>query len=124
MRALHWLPPLAWMAVVLGLSAEAASAEQTSRVLLPLLRWLLPGAPPEPLAPLHGLLRKAGHAAAYASPAPPRFRSARPAPRSPAVGGSRGRVPDPPPPRVPPLPPRPRPRAARERVARARGEPR
>ncbi|OGL01409.1 MAG: hypothetical protein A3D33_15560 [Candidatus Rokubacteria bacterium RIFCSPHIGHO2_02_FULL_73_26] len=67
MRAIHWLPPLVWMAVVLGLSSDAASAEQTSRVLLPLLRWLLPGAPPEQLAALHGLLRKAGHVAEYAT---------------------------------------------------------
>src|SRR3989338_8323759 len=59
--------PRAPGAGVLGLSAGAASAEQTSRVLLTLLRWLLPGAPPEQLAALHGLLRKAGHVAEYAT---------------------------------------------------------
>ena len=67
MRPAYWLPPVAWMAVVLGLSSEAASAEQTSRFLLPFLRWLLPGAAPEQIAALHGLLRKAGHVAEYAT---------------------------------------------------------
>ena len=62
----HWLPPIAWMALVLGLSTDAASAEQTSRFLLPLLHWLLPGAAPEQIAAMHGLVRKAGHVTEYA----------------------------------------------------------
>src|SRR3990170_2068707 len=62
----HWLPPIAWMALVLGLSTDAASAEQTSRFLLPLLHWLLPGAAPEQIAAMHGLARKAGHVIEYA----------------------------------------------------------
>src|SRR3990172_4579243 len=66
MRPAYWLPPVAWMAVVLGLSSEGASAEQRSRFLLPLLRWLLPWAAPEQLAALHGLARKAGHVIEYA----------------------------------------------------------
>ena len=66
MRPAYWLPPVAWMAVVLGLSSEAASAEQTSRFLLPFLRWLLPGAAPEQIAALHGLTRIAGHVVEYA----------------------------------------------------------
>src|SRR3989304_759991 len=91
-----------------GLGGGAASAEERSRVLLPLLRWLLPGAPPEQLAALHGLLRKAGHVAEYATLALLWFRAFRrgrglaprasawlPPPAPPSRGGlwARGRGP-------------------------------
>ncbi len=42
------------------------SAEQTGRVLDPLLRWLLPGATDAQLEALHGLARKAAHVIEYA----------------------------------------------------------
>ncbi|HEY7364816.1 MAG TPA: VanZ family protein [Methylomirabilota bacterium] len=66
MRPIHWLPPLAWMGVILLLSTEAGSAERTSRLLLPLFRWLLPSATTLQLDALHGLVRKAAHVSEYA----------------------------------------------------------
>ncbi|HSF07345.1 MAG TPA: VanZ family protein [Methylomirabilota bacterium] len=66
MRPIHWLPPLAWMGVILLLSTEAGSAERTSRLLLPLFRWFLPSATALQLDALHGLVRKTAHVAEYA----------------------------------------------------------
>lgn len=66
MRPIHWLPPLAWMGVIFLLSTDAGSAEHTSRMLLPLFRWLLPSATPLQLDALHGLVRKAAHVTEYA----------------------------------------------------------
>lgn len=61
-----WLAVAAWTAVVLLLSSDAFGAEGTSRILLPLLRALLPGASDETLALVHGALRKAAHPTEYA----------------------------------------------------------
>src|SRR3989304_8657857 len=66
MRPAPWLPPSGWRALVLALGTAGASPEQTSRFLLPLLHWLLPGAAPEQIAAMHGLVRKAGHVTEYA----------------------------------------------------------
>ncbi|MBM4442199.1 MAG: VanZ family protein [Candidatus Rokubacteria bacterium] len=66
MRLDLWGPPVAWTAVILWLASDAGSAEQTSRLILPMLRALLPGASPEQLATLHVLLRKAAHFVEYA----------------------------------------------------------
>jgi VanZ family protein len=54
------------MGVILVLSTDAASAEQTGRILLPLLRWMLPAATPAQIEAWHGLARKAAHVAEYA----------------------------------------------------------
>src|SRR2546422_4092936 len=62
----HWLPPVLWMAVTVWLSTDTASAEHTSQLLLPALRWLLPWATPGQLATVHRLLRKGAHLFEYA----------------------------------------------------------
>lgn len=66
MRPAHWLPPVFWMGVILALSSDTGSAEQTTRLLLPLLQWLLPWATPAQLDPVHLLARKTGHLVEYA----------------------------------------------------------
>lgn len=65
-RIWPWVPPVVWMLLVLGLSTDAGSAQHTSRILEPLLRWLLPGATPAQIAALHGLARKTAHVVEYA----------------------------------------------------------
>jgi len=55
-----------WTSVVLGFSSEAFAATQTSRLLLPLLRWMFPAADPEMLDALHVGIRKLAHAIEYA----------------------------------------------------------
>lgn len=66
MRPAHWLPPVAWMALILAFSSDAGGAHQTGRFLEPLLAWLAPGAQPAQVDAVHVLLRKAGHVTAYA----------------------------------------------------------
>src|SRR5437867_4091744 len=57
MRPTDWLPPVLWMGVIVGLSTDTASAEHTGRLLLPVLRWLLPWATPGQVDTIHGLVR-------------------------------------------------------------------
>lgn len=66
MRLTIWLPPLAWMAVILWLSTGDFSAENTGGVLRPLLQMLLPWASAGQLATAHELIRKAAHVTVYA----------------------------------------------------------
>jgi VanZ family protein len=60
-----WLPLLGWTAVVLVLGGDDGSAHATSRIIGPLLRWLLPDAPQATLDQLHFALRKAAHVVEY-----------------------------------------------------------
>ena len=64
--AASWLPPVVWMGVILWLSTDTGGAEHTGRLLLPLLRLLLPWATPTQLDALHGLARKGAHLTEYA----------------------------------------------------------
>ncbi len=66
MKLIHWLPPLAWMGVIVILSTDVGSHDHTGRFLLPLFRWLLPSATPLQLEALHGLIRKCAHITEYA----------------------------------------------------------
>ena len=61
----RWGPPIAWMAVIGGFSTDAFSASETGRLLMPILRWLLPGAMPSTLELLHAVLRKGMHVAEF-----------------------------------------------------------
>jgi VanZ family protein len=57
----RWGPPLLWMVVIATFSADAFSAEETSRFLFPLLRWLFPDASPATLDLVHAGIRKVMH---------------------------------------------------------------
>jgi len=62
----RWLPPLLWMLLIFGASADPFSGQRTSRILEPLLRWLLPWLS-EPAVQLGVLLlRKCAHVGEYA----------------------------------------------------------
>ena len=62
----YWLPVLIWLGFIFVGSTDAFSAEQTSRFLIPLLRWLKPDISLEALAQIHFLLRRLGHVTEYA----------------------------------------------------------
>lgn len=66
MRPASWIPPLAWMAVILVLSSDAASSQQTGAVLGPLVRWLVPWASPWQVDAVHMVVRKTAHVTVYA----------------------------------------------------------
>lgn len=61
----RWIPPPVWMGVIF-LSTERLAAQETSRFLLPLLRWLFPDVSPEFLELAHLAIRKFGHLLTYA----------------------------------------------------------
>src|SRR5438093_12050410 len=62
----YWLPVLIWLGVMFVGSTGLLSAEQTSRFLVPLLRWLKPDISAEALAQIHFVVRKLGHSFEYA----------------------------------------------------------
>ncbi|HXR25448.1 MAG TPA: VanZ family protein [Candidatus Binataceae bacterium] len=61
-----WGPVVAWTVTLFILSTSVFSAANTSRVIEPVLRWLLPSATAATIALLHGLTRKAAHFTNYA----------------------------------------------------------
>jgi VanZ family protein len=64
--ALAWAALALWTACVLWLGSGNFDAGTTSRFFAPLLRWLLPDAPPEQVATLVGAIRKLAHPVEYA----------------------------------------------------------
>ena len=66
MRPEYWLPPVVWMAVIVGSSSDIGSAQHTEHWLIPILRGLAPWATYAQLDALHWLVRKLGHLSEYA----------------------------------------------------------
>jgi VanZ family protein len=62
----YWLPVLIWIGLIFVGSTDALSAEQTSRFLVPFLRWLNPQISFATIAAIHFALRKLGHLTEYA----------------------------------------------------------
>jgi VanZ family protein len=60
-----WLPTILWMITLFILSTQLFSAANTSKIIEPILRFLLPGASVATIALLHGLIRKAAHFTNY-----------------------------------------------------------
>jgi VanZ family protein len=54
------------MALISVGSTDVLAADETSRFILPFLRWLLPGAAPATLDLVHGAIRKLGHVSEFA----------------------------------------------------------
>jgi len=61
----YWLPVLIWLGLIFVGSTDALSAEQTSRFLVPFLRWLDPQISFATIAAIHFALRKLGHLTEY-----------------------------------------------------------
>ncbi|MGH7781149.1 MAG: VanZ family protein [Candidatus Binataceae bacterium] len=62
----EWLPVVLWIAVIFTLSTSAFSAANTSRIIDPILLWLVPGISPISLDVAHALVRKCAHFTEYA----------------------------------------------------------
>jgi VanZ family protein len=62
----HWLTVVLWMGFIFVGSTDVLSSRNTSRVLVPLLRWLNPGIRPHTIYRVQLAVRKAGHVAEYA----------------------------------------------------------
>ncbi len=66
MALTYWAPAAVWMAFILWLSTDDFSAQATGAVLIPLLKWLLPGVSETEMVQIHALIRKVAHPAVYA----------------------------------------------------------
>ena len=61
----QWWPVLAWAAVISIFSTATFTAENTGRVIIPILHWLFPSIPPETLLIIHHIVRKCAHFVEY-----------------------------------------------------------
>ena len=62
----YWLPVLAWMALIFSGSGDSKSSTHSSRIIVPLMRWLYPHMAQEDLDLVVLLVRKCAHLAEYA----------------------------------------------------------
>ena len=62
----YWVPLMVWMVVIFSASADAQSAQRTSRFLEPFLRWFNPDVSPETVELVRWAIRKMAHLAEYA----------------------------------------------------------
>src|SRR5215467_6713977 len=65
MRALRFVPPLVWTALVMWASTDTWSADQTGSVLVPLLAHLIPWASADQIDTIHWFIRKTAHVLEY-----------------------------------------------------------
>ncbi len=64
--ALAWFWVVAWIAIVQIFATDSFSANETSHIIVPLLRWLFPDADASWLASAHFAIRKLSHFVVYA----------------------------------------------------------
>ena len=62
----RYLPLLLWLAFISFASSNSFSAENTSRIIGPLVLWLFPNTSPETLLVVHIVTRKVAHLTEYA----------------------------------------------------------
>lgn len=62
----RYLPLLIWIAFISFASSNGFSANNTSEIIGPLVRWFVPDISPERLAVIHFFTRKGGHFTEYA----------------------------------------------------------
>jgi VanZ family protein len=60
-----WVPVVLWGVLIFILSTSAFTAVNTSRIIDPILRWLLPGISAASVDVCHNLIRKAAHFTEY-----------------------------------------------------------
>jgi VanZ family protein len=60
-----WLPVAMWTAVMFVMSTDLGSATHTSRIIEPILRWLIPGISPDSVSLTEFVVRKGGHLCEY-----------------------------------------------------------
>jgi VanZ family protein len=60
-----WLPAVCWAVVIFSLSTDTFSAAHTSRILRPILFWLMPHLTEPGFVAIHFFVRKAAHFTEY-----------------------------------------------------------
>jgi len=61
-----WGPVILWMGIIFMVSTDLGSADHTSRIIEPVLRWIYPAISAETVSLVHLLIRKCGHFTEYA----------------------------------------------------------
>jgi VanZ family protein len=61
----QWLPAIFWGMVIFLMSTSYFSAANTSRIIEPILRWLMPGVSAATVASIHFFIRKSAHFSEY-----------------------------------------------------------
>jgi len=61
-----WLPVLIWMALIFSGSTDLMSSQRTSRIIGPLVHWMLPSLPEETVGQVVFVVRKMAHVTEYA----------------------------------------------------------
>lgn len=61
----YWLPVVVWMVFIFSMSTGEFTAQNTSRFIEPIIRFLLPWASTLTIDVLHGVIRKCGHLTEY-----------------------------------------------------------
>lgn len=62
----YWLPLLLWMLLIFIGSADSASVSRSSRIIEPILHWLIPSLPDDAVGTCVLLVRKCAHITEYA----------------------------------------------------------
>ena len=62
----YWLPVGIWLTMIFIGSTDLMSAEHTSRIIGPILRWLQPGISPVRIEQVQFVVRKTAHLSEYA----------------------------------------------------------
>src|SRR5256885_1630401 len=62
----YWLPVVVWMVLIFGFSSDAMSFQHSSRIIGPLVHWLLPNLSTEKTNSIVFLVRKCAHLTEYA----------------------------------------------------------
>ncbi len=63
---IYWLPVLLWMALIFSASSDRFSFQHSSRVIAPIVRWLMPHISEEALQTIVVVSRKAAHVTEFA----------------------------------------------------------
>jgi VanZ family protein len=62
----YWLPVLVWMVIIFSASSDSMSFQHSSRILAPIIHWLLPQLTEETISSIVFFLRKCAHLTEYA----------------------------------------------------------
>jgi VanZ family protein len=62
----YWLPVVIWMVLIFGGSTNLGAPRNTSRIIGPFLRWLVPNIADSTVEAVQFNIRKAGHVTEYA----------------------------------------------------------
>ena len=61
----YWTPLLLWMGIIFWMSTETFSSQNTSLIIEPIIRYLMPSITPEKVKVIHGAIRKLAHPTEY-----------------------------------------------------------